>query len=217
MLLLGQEESDAKLFANVFWAIGNLIQFGKGFLKNIDEDTNATTAVAAAGAINNNNNNASTKAINEASIARPNSLKTENVNNTNNNSTGISVLSSMEGSISAVTNSTFYGIHTKSYSTNNSNNNNSNNRNTKNTSRLLVAGVAERATIIMTRFINHEEVIKWGCRAINNMSKSNTLKAKFIESGALETINLVFEKYNDNRDVSSWAILAKETLFSSNK
>lgn len=82
----------------------------------------------------------------------------------------------------------------------------------KNTNRLLEAGVSDWTNVILLRYMDHPSVVQWGCRAINNMSKSNKLRMNLIDTGINEVIQKVFERHADNSEVIEWAILARETL-----
>ena len=82
----------------------------------------------------------------------------------------------------------------------------------KNTNRLMEAGVSDWTNVILLRYMDHASVVQWGCRAINNMSKSTKLRNNLIETGINEVIQKVFERHADNSEVIEWAVLARETL-----
>lgn len=59
---------------------------------------------------------------------------------------------------------------------------------TKNTSRFNANGIVELLNSIITKFSYDSEVLQWTCRAINNLSKSKTLKSAFIEIEVLRSL-----------------------------
>lgn len=82
----------------------------------------------------------------------------------------------------------------------------------KNTTRFGNAGVAEAIVAVLKKHKEDVDVVIWASRAINNMAKSRSLKGKLLKAGASVAINAVNSKYSQNKEVSDWTKLVKETL-----
>ena len=166
--LPGEFALEAKLFAAVFWALGNLVRLGKGPSMTIND---AVTSGEA----------------------------------------GTGNRSDMFVGFFFGGNSTLHNI-TKDESTDLRNLQSVVDSKTKNRTRFIECGVSEWTKVILTRYIDNAAVCQWGCRAINNMAKSNRLKNDLVEKEIMEVVERVFEKHANNKEVVEWAVLAKETL-----
>ena len=61
-------------------------------------------------------------------------------------------------------------------------------------------------------YLLSSQIALWGCRAINNLAKSSTLKIRFIEIGGKELMNSLAEKYRNSNSTVEWISMAKDTL-----
>ena len=61
-------------------------------------------------------------------------------------------------------------------------------------------------------YLLSSQIALWGCRAINNLAKSHTIKIRFIEIGGKELMNSLAEKYGNSKSTVEWISMAKDTL-----
>ena len=61
-------------------------------------------------------------------------------------------------------------------------------------------------------YLLSSQIALWGCRAINNLAKSYTMKIRFIEIGGKELINSLAQKYGNSKMTLEWISMAKDTL-----
>ena len=61
-------------------------------------------------------------------------------------------------------------------------------------------------------YLLSSQIVLWGCRAINNLSKNTSVKMKFTEIGAKEAVFFLGEKYGDSKNTVEWINIAKEAL-----
>ena len=61
-------------------------------------------------------------------------------------------------------------------------------------------------------YYQSSQIALWGCRAIKNLSKSTTLKAKYIDMGVREVVEMLEKKYKNERSVREWIVIAAESI-----
>eukprot|EP01038_Epipyxis_sp_PR26KG_P004281 gene4281-6066_t len=189
----GHEEQDAKLFAATLWAVGNLVQLGKGPSMVLPDESeigglshHSSFSLGAYGpathlsSMTNLGRTGSTSLFSTvASFNRPSDADTMmRSNSVSSNTSGKAV---------------------------------------KNTTRFFNAGIAEPSCLPALLFrmsLTHNSslVAQWGCRAINNLSKNTSIKGKLIDSGVIDTIGTIAEKHAKNPEVLEWAKIASKTL-----
>lgn len=82
----------------------------------------------------------------------------------------------------------------------------------KNTSRLSSAGVAELIVTVLAKFKNNDEVLQWCLRAVNNLAKSRSMKAKLLENPTFVSTIQTIADSSSKSEVKYWAISASKTL-----
>jgi len=84
----------------------------------------------------------------------------------------------------------------------------------KNTARLASAGIVETIMQIVETYNEDLEIMEWCLRAINNMSKSKSLKTKLLDRSVLEYIDNLLNNQLvlNSKSVKYWAKTAKDSL-----
>ena len=95
---------------------------------------------------------------------------------------------------------------------------------TKNSSRFFQNHICEMIIVVIYQYcidfspnndieyILSSQIALWACRAIINLSKNTTIKMKFIEIGAKETVFTLGERYGNSKNTVEWINIAKEGL-----
>ena len=61
-------------------------------------------------------------------------------------------------------------------------------------------------------YYQSSQIALWGCRAIKNLSKSTTLKAKYIDMGVKEVVEVLEKKYKNEMSVREWIVMVAESI-----
>ena len=62
------------------------------------------------------------------------------------------------------------------------------------------------------KFQLSSQIALWGARALTNLSKSSTLKSRFLELGARELVGSMAVRYSSEKTVGEWLAIAREAL-----
>lgn len=232
---IAEYEQEAKLFAYVFWALGNLVQIGaKGAAvdqlfstsKFFDSTTFTTTSPT----------NATTSGL-PASHSSSNLLVTPTTprHNTNASSTDLEALGNNTAANTAA-NTTSTTLNTTNTTTTPGRSlgnlgrqatmfvNNvahtiggNSSKSTKNTSRFLQEDLAVVFALVMRRYAESPVTMLWACRALVNLCKSQSLKLALLDEAVLGIVQGVMEKYREGRqthaaELLEWATMAQDVL-----
>jgi hypothetical protein len=220
---------EAKVLSNVLWAIGNLVQLGKGS-SMIIQDANEVQA---------NNTFVNPSSSGGGGGSAPNSVR-NNVNNlffnssstpANNNapetpdglagtdSPSFPLLGGLDGLKNAFSSSPMNasqppvgGGAPSSTTTTKGGGMFFQTKGVKNTTRFLNTHISEKLKKLIFQYIEYPEMMLWSCRAINNLAKSQRLKLSLLDNNILDALLGVLQKYSKNQDIMEWGNLAKETL-----
>lgn len=225
-------DQEAKLFAYVFWALGNLVQIGaKGaavdqlFSTSKFFDTTSPT---------NANTSATTSSGLPASQSSGNLLATPTTprhhsstdlealghnNNTAANTTSNATTSN--ASTSAATPGRSLGnlgrqatmfVNNVAHTIGG----NTSAKSTKNTSRFLQEDLGVVFALVMRRYADAPVTMLWACRALVNLCKSQTLKLALLDEAVLGIVQGVMEKYREQQppqtELLEWATMAQDVL-----
>ena len=212
---------DAKVLSNVLWAIGNLVQLGKGSSMIIQDVSSNNTnsgnnngnsnlfglsgplgglggdgqdSPIASGAGNNNNNN---NLSNNNLLSPGGNFGSFNFNNLNSPSGGGGGGGAGNAGGGAAGPMNLVLFQTKIV---------------KNTTRFFNAKISEKLKKLIYQFIDYPDVMLWSSRAIHNLAKSQTLKLSLLDNGLLDALLGICQKYSRNNEIMEWANLAKESL-----
>lgn len=188
MCCLGQMVQEAKVISNVLWAIGNLVQLGKGPSMIIQDLSEATT-------------NTPSNAVGDSSPVENSSFLVSNKSTSSAGGAFVGV-----GGVGVGSNRMNLTLLSQT-------------KVVKNTTRFSKANISEKLKKVMYDYIEYPEVILWSSRAVNNLAKSQRLKQNLLDTGLLDALHGVVQKYNNvtkNNEIMEWANLAKESLTSAN-
>jgi len=83
---------------------------------------------------------------------------------------------------------------------------------TRNTDAFGSVGAADVLVRVLTQYDFDVNVVQWAARAVNNLSKSRSLKSEFLKAGVIEVLTDLYSKYEGNKDSQLWIKQAVESL-----
>jgi hypothetical protein len=192
-----EKDHEAKVFAVVFWAMGNLVQIGaKG--ASLDQVVSAGTAASSTNNLNaiaDNNNNTTANTGNNTPVPPPPSTPVQ----------GLGARSSTMREFGKQASMLMGGAAGPSTA------------NMKNTARFNNADAASELMFVATRYVEYPETTMWACRAVTNLSKSQRLREALLDASALGYVQGIIEKYRDSTgpghaEVNEWVGMARDML-----
>lgn len=192
-----EKEQESKLFAYVFWALGNLVQIGaKGA---------ALDQILPKGDMNTSSGHhlPSPKGVNSASSENLDAtLAAATAANAGNG--GGRGLGNFGRQASQFVNNVAQVVG-----------NTNSSKSMKNTSRFVQEGLSVMFPMVMRRYVDSPVTMLWACRAIVNLCKSQRLKMALLDESILGIVQGVVEKYRGPEgaaDVLEWATMAQDVL-----
>lgn len=187
---------EAKLFAYVFWAIGNLVQVG-GKGASFDQVATKTDLSGASSHLPTGSSASATVGTTTASAGSP----------TNTQASGAAAggrpgLASNFGRQASMFVNNVASVASTGLS----------NKSLKNTTRFFNAELVTIFPQIMRRYADAPVTMIWACRAVTNLSKSGRLKTGFLDEGTLGIVQGIMEKYRGKPEVLDGATLARDIL-----
>ena len=82
----------------------------------------------------------------------------------------------------------------------------------KNTTRFADAGIVAAIMALVAKFESSAVVVRWSCRAVNNLGKSHKIRAQFNQLRARWVLEALSRRYSADNSVAEWSNLALETL-----
>ena len=86
----------------------------------------------------------------------------------------------------------------------------------KNTTRLSEAGVVQAVLALMAKYESSAVVVRWACRAINNLAKSQKIRAQLNHLRVRWVLEAVSKRYAHDKAMVEWSSLAQDTLINGN-
>ena len=82
----------------------------------------------------------------------------------------------------------------------------------RNTDSFGSVGAADVLVRVLTQYDFDVNVVQWAARAVNNLSRSRSLKSEFLKAGAVEVLSDLHSKYEGSKDSQLWIKQAVESL-----
>jgi hypothetical protein len=219
---------EAKVLSNVLWAIGNLVQLGKGSSMIIQDAnevqanntfTNPSGGGGGGSAPNSVRNNVNNLFFNSSTPANYNNApETPDGADKHSDSPSFPLLGGLDGLKNAFSSSPMnasqpqVGGGAPSSTTTKGGGMFFQTKGVKNTTRFLNTNISEKLKKLIFQYIEYPDMMLWSCRAINNLAKSQRLKLSLLDNNILDALLGVLQKYSKNQDIMEWGNLAKETL-----